>query len=94
VEQEMRTVFNSLIFAWALASVGALAETVTVQAIDPDNSKNVVLKKIDQKVGNRLRVVVIDREGHEQHISISSEDAIEIKRGLWLIRPGIYQIEI
>ena len=77
-----------------LFGVPAFAENVVVDQIQSDNSHNMVLKKIVEKIGNRLRALVIDREGREQHIYITSEDAVEIKRGLWVIRPGTYQIEI
>jgi hypothetical protein len=73
-----------------------LADTITVDRIQSEGSEthNFVLKKIVEKMGNRLRALIIDRDGREQSIYITSEDAIEIKRGLWVIRPGTYQTEI
>jgi hypothetical protein len=72
----------------------AAAETITVGQVEPGNSRNLVLKKIVEKMGNRLLALVVDSEGREQHIYITGDDAVEIKRGLWIIRPGIYQIDI
>ena len=90
----MRKVFQILTVSVALFAANCYAETVVVDTIRSDTSKNCVLKKIVEKIGNRLRALVIDREGKEQQIYIISEDAIEIKRGLWVIRPGTYQTEI
>jgi hypothetical protein len=77
-----------------LFSAPVFAETMTVGRIEADNSRNMVLKKIVEKIGNRMLALVVDREGREQHIYITGEDALEIKRGLWVIRPGTYQIDI
>ena len=70
------------------------AETITVEKIQTDNSRNFILKQIVEKIGNQLRALVIDQNGREQRIYITSDDAIEVKRGLWVIRPGAYQTEI
>jgi hypothetical protein len=86
----MRWIFYILL----MTSVSVFAETVHVGNVQPDGSHALVLKKIVEKSGNRLRALVIDSEGREQQIYITSDDAIEIKRGLWVIRPGNYQTEI
>jgi hypothetical protein len=90
----MRNVFSLFILTAGLFGAPAFAETMTVGRLESDNSRNMVLKKIVEKIGNRLLALVVDREGREQHIFITGEDAVEIKRGLWLIRPGTYQIDI
>jgi hypothetical protein len=90
----VKTVLQILTVSLALFAGSCFADTITVDKIQSDNSHNFVLKQIVEKLGNRLRALVIDRDGREQHIYITSEDAIEIKRGLWVIRPGTYQTEI
>ena len=86
----MRWIFYILL----MTTVSAFADTVHVGSLQADGSHAVVLKKIVEKLGNKLRALVIDSEGREQQIYITSDDAIEIKRGLWVIRPGNYPTEI
>jgi hypothetical protein len=90
----MRSVLTLIILTAGLFGVPALAETMTVGQLDADNSHNMVLKKIVENMGSHLLALVVDREGREQQIFITVEDAVEIKRGLWVIRPGTYQIDI
>lgn len=69
-------------------------ESLVVGKIVVETSHNVVLKRIVEKKGSLLLAQVVDGEGLEQHIFITGDDAVEIKRGLWVIRPGTYQIDI
>jgi hypothetical protein len=75
-------------------SAGALADTVVVQKSGNEGAGDFLLKRIVEKLGNRLRALVIDRDGREQKIYITADDVVEIKRGLWVIRPGTYQTDI
>ncbi len=90
----MRSLFILLSLTAGLYGAPSFAgETLVVGKIEAETSRNVVLKKIVEKTGNRLLAQVIDREGREHHIYITGEDAVEIKRGLWVIRPGTYLMQ-
>lgn len=91
----MRLLLLASLIGLGMFAAPGFADTVVVERIQADNSHNFLLKRILEKVGGRLlRALVIDTEGHETHLYITAEDAIEIKRGLWVLRPGTYQTEI
>lgn len=82
----MRWFILTFLAAITLHSVQGWSETVEVTG-----SSGLVLKHVE-KVGNRIRAQIIDHDGRESQIYINSDDAVEFKRGLWVIRPGIYQL--
>jgi hypothetical protein len=91
----MRSLFILISLTAGLYGVPSFAaETLVVGKIEAETAHNVILKKIVEKKGSLLLAQVVDREGREQHIFITGDDAVEIKRGLWVIRPGTYQIDI
>lgn len=68
------------------------ADTVTVGKTQSDGSHEILLKRIVERVGDHLlRALVVDQDGHEQQLLLTADDVYEAKRGLWVVRPGVYQ---
>lgn len=88
-----RGVSVRLLLLSILTFLSLQALPANADAVVSSTNNILVLKRIVEKVGNRMRALVVDHDGHESQIYINSEDAVEIKRGLWMIRPGVYQSE-
>lgn len=72
----------------------ARAETLTIKNTHSDGASSYLLKRIVENLGNRLRALIVEPNGHERRIILTADDVIEIKRGLWVVRPGVYQTDI
>jgi hypothetical protein len=90
----LRLLLFVMVFGFGLYAVTRIADVrpaknqVTVQS-------PYTLKRILGQVGSSsLNALVIDGQGQERNLVITRDDVVEVKRGLWVLRPGNYQTDI
>lgn len=82
----MRHILFTILLTLTVHSAGAWSEPLVVDEFDGEY----VVKHIVARIGEKMRALVADDEGHISQIVISSGDAREAKRGRWVLRPGTY----